>query len=339
MSWPEEDVKFRHNPSATSTPSSKTTKPKDQRRAVLVTGGAGFIGSHLVRRLLADGYEVRVLDSLATGSLDNLAGVDGVDFIEADVRSRASLRRAMVGVDVVFHLAALPSVARSWIDPVSTLATNAHGTANVVEAAAEAKVQCLVYSSSSSVYGEQEVELKAESLEPQPISPYAYSKLLGEKIALAHARDGAGLRVVALRYFNVFGARQDPNSPYSAVIPLFIKAALGATTATIFGDGLQSRDFTYVDNVVEANLSALRSNVSGLAMNVATGESHTLRELTDAISALHGRPLEVAFGPPRAGDIRHSRADISLAAKAIGYRPGVGFEEGLRRTFEHYRST
>ncbi len=327
-----------HNPVATVMPNPKKTRPGDQPRTVLVTGGAGFIGSHLVRRLLSDGYEVRVLDNLATGSPDNLAGLD-IDLVESDVRSRAALRAAMAGVDSVFHLAALPSVARSWTDPVATLATNAHGTANVVESAAEAGVGCLVYSSSSSVYGEQEAELKAESLEPQPISPYAYSKLLGEKIALAHARDGHGMRVVALRYFNVFGARQDPNSPYSAVIPLFIKAALSGTTATVFGDGLQSRDFTHVDNVVEANVCAVGALVSGLALNVATGESHTLRELTGAISELNGRPLDVAFASPRAGDIRHSRADISLAAETIGYRPRVGFQDGLRRTFDAYRST
>jgi len=188
------------------------------------------------------------------------------------------------------------------------------------------------------VYDEKEVELKAESLEPRLISPYAYSKLLGEKIALAHAGKGGGMRVVALRYFNVFGARQDPNSPYSAVIPLFMKAALAGTPATVFGDGLQSRDFTYVDNVVEANVCALRSDVSGMAMNIATGDSHTLLDLAEAISALHGRRLEITFGPPRVGDIRHSRADVSVAAQAIGYQPRVGFDEGLRRTFDHYRS-
>jgi len=319
-------------------PSPKTTRRKDRDRTVLVTGGAGFIGSHLVRRLLADGYEVRVLDNMATGRPGNLAGLPGVELVESDVRSRAALRAALAGVDAVFHLAALPSVARSWTDPVSTLATNAHGTANIAEAAVDAGVRCLVYSSSSSIYGDQEVELKVESLEPNPISPYAYSKLLGEKIALAHAGDRQGLRVVALRYFNVFGARQDPNSPYSAVIPLFIKAALTGATATIFGDGLQSRDFTHVDNVVDANMCALASGASGVALNIATSESHSLLELADAISKLSGRPLDLAFSPPRQGDIRHSRADVSLAAATIGYRPRVGFEDGLKRTFDDYRS-
>jgi UDP-glucose 4-epimerase len=304
----------------------------------LVTGGAGFIGSHLVRRLLREGFRVRILDNLATGSPRNLEGLDGIELIEGDVRSRAVVTEAMVGVESVFHLAALPSVARSWRDPVGTLATNAHGTANVVEAAVDAQVSCLIYSSSSSVYGEQDAELKSESLEPRPISPYAYSKLLGEKIALAHARDRMGIRVVALRYFNVFGSRQDPDSPYSAVIPLFIKSTLAGTTATIHGDGTQSRDFTHVDNVVQANVCALKSEASAVVMNIACGQSHTLLDLVEAISALNGRRLQVTFGPPRDGDIQHSRADISLATAQIGYDPRVTFEDGLRRTFEEYRS-
>jgi UDP-glucose 4-epimerase len=306
--------------------------------AVLVTGGAGFIGSHLVRRLLLEDYRVRVLDNLATGNSNNLARLEGVEIVEGDIRSPSDIGGAMTGIDAVFHMAALPSVARSWSDPVATLATNAHGTANVVEAAVSAGVSCLVYSSSSSVYGDQEVDLKTESLEPRPISPYAYSKFLGEKIALAHARGGKDMRVVALRYFNVFGARQDPNSPYSAVIPLFVKQALAGAVATIHGDGMQSRDFTHVDNVVEANVRSLQSGVSGIAMNVACGQSHTLLDLVEAISALNGRPLKTSLGPPREGDIRHSRADISLAAAEIGYCPKVTFEEGLRRTFDDYRS-
>jgi nucleoside-diphosphate-sugar epimerase len=306
--------------------------------AVLVTGGAGFIGSHLVHRLALDGCVVRVLDNFATGRLANLAGLEGIEIVEGDIRSRTDVARAMPGIDAVFHVAALPSVARSWSDPVATLATNSHGTANVVEAADRSGVSCLVYSSSSSVYGDQEAELKTESLEPRPISPYAYSKFLGEKIALAHARNRKGMRVVALRYFNVFGARQDPDSPYSAVIPLFIKEALAGGTATIHGDGRQSRDFTHVDNVVDANVRALESIASGVALNIACGKSHTLLDLVKAISALNGHPLETAFGPPREGDIRHSQADISRAVSEIGYCPKVTFEEGLRRTFDDYRS-
>ena len=303
----------------------------------LVTGGAGFIGSHLVRRLLADGVHVRVLDNFATGRRSNLAGVDGIDLIEGDVRSRDDARRAVREADVVFHLAALPSVARSWQDPVSSLAVNAHGTANMVEAALEAGTRCFVYSSSSSVYGDQKAEVKSEDLEPRPISPYGYAKLLGEKIALAHARSER-LRVYSLRYFNVFGPRQDPDSPYAAVIPLFISHALAGTTATIDGDGTQSRDFTYIDNVVDANVLAYRAGGSGVAMNVACGQTHTLLELVDEISRLSGRRLETVHGPPRQGDIRHSLADVTLAAQTIGYEPRIGFRDGLRRTFDAYRS-
>ena len=281
---------------------------------------------------------MRVLDNFATGKEQNLSGLEELEVVTGDIRSRADVARSMRGMNAVFHLAALPSVARSWKDPVTTLATNAHGTANVVEAALDNGVEALVYSSSSSVYGDQEAEKKSEDLELKPISPYGYSKLLGEKIALAHARGNGGLRVVSLRYFNVFGARQDPDSPYAAVIPLFIKHALEGTTATIYGDGTQSRDFTHVDNVVDANVQALESGASGLAMNIACGGSHSLLELVDAISRLNGRPLITVHGSPREGDIKHSLADILLAEKSIGYRPSVSFAEGLRRVFADYRS-
>lgn len=305
---------------------------------VLVTGGAGFIGSHLVRRMRSEGNHVRVLDNFATGRASNLEGVDGIEIEDGDIRSPEDVRKAMRDVDAVFHLAALPSVARSWKDPVSTLATNAHGTANLVQAAAENGVSAFVYSSSSSIYGDQAGEKKTEAMHPKPISPYGYSKLLGEMIALAHARGPQGMRVVALRYFNVFGPRQDPNSAYAAVIPLFISHALAGTVATIDGDGTQSRDFTYVDNVVDANVCAYRSAASGVAMNVACGSSHTLLELVDAISALNGRPLKTTFGPPRQGDIKHSLADISLAIAEIGYQPKISFQDGLRKAFDEYRS-
>jgi nucleoside-diphosphate-sugar epimerase len=307
-------------------------------KSVLVTGGAGFIGSHLARRLLSEGLRVRVLDNFATGRKSNLAGVDGLEIQDGDICSPSDVRRAVRDVDAVFHLAALPSVARSWKDPVSTLATNSHGTANLVEAAAENGASAFIYSSSSSIYGDQQAHKKSEDLEPKPISPYGYSKLLGEKIALAHARAPEGMRVVALRYFNVFGPRQDPDSPYAAVIPLFIEHALTDTTATIDGNGTQSRDFTYVDNVIDANVCALRSTASGVAMNVACGASHTLLELVDAISALNHRPLKTVFGPPRQGDIMHSLADISLAAAEIDYQPKVTFRDGLRKAFDEYRS-
>ncbi|TMC13079.1 MAG: NAD-dependent epimerase/dehydratase family protein [Chloroflexi bacterium] len=307
-----------------------------QQGPVLVTGGAGFIGSHLVTRLAGEGYSVRVLDNLSTGKPSNLAGIESVELLEGDIRSRDQVARAVEGVTAVFHLAALPSVVRSWEDPVQSLAVNAHGTANVAEAAAAAGVDVLVYSSSSSVYGDQAAESKTEDLEPKPISPYGYSKLLAEKLALAQSGKNR-LRVLALRYFNVFGSRQDPDSPYAAVIPLFIRHALAGTPATIHGDGKQSRDFTHVDNVVDANLLAFDSSASGVAMNAACGGSHSLLELVEQISALSGRPLEVVHDAPRAGDIRHSRADISLAAAAIGFSPRVSFEEGLRMTYESYR--
>ena len=308
------------------------------RTAVLVTGGAGFIGSHLVRRLVADGYRVRVLDNLSTGKVANLDGVDGLQLINGDIRVPEAVAEAMRGVEAVFHLAALPSVPRSWKDPVATLANNAHGTANVVEAALKSGVSTLVYSSSSSIYGDQKAEMKSEDLEPRPVSPYGYSKLLGEKIALAHARGGSGLRVVALRYFNVFGARQDPDSAYAAAIPLFMKHAIAGTAATIYGDGSQTRDFTHVDNVVDANLCALQSGVSGVAMNIACGQTHTVLELAEGISALNMRPLATVFAPSREGDIMHSHADISLARSTIGYHPKVQFLEGLRRTFDEFTS-
>jgi UDP-glucose 4-epimerase len=243
----------------------------------------------------------------------------------------------MEGIEAVFHLAALPSVARSWKDPVTTLGVNAHGTTIVIRAAVEAGVSVFVYSSSSSVYGDQKSERKSEDLQPHPISPYGYSKLLGEEVALAHS-GASGVRVLALRYFNVFGARQDPDSPYAAVVPLFIKHALAGTTATIHGDGRQSRDFTHVDNVVEANVLALRSQASGIALNIACGESHTLLDLVDALSSLSGRALQTVFAPPREGDIRHSLADISRAAKTIGYQPKVSFLDGLREAFNFHRS-
>ena len=278
---------------------------------------------------------MRVLDNFATGRRSNLDGVDGFHLVEGDIRSTSDVGRAMNGVEAVFHLAALPSVARSWTDPVATLAANAHGTANLIDGAEASGVPVFIYSCSSSVYGDQEAEVKSEILEPRPISPYGYSKLLGEKLALARA--GRGMRVVSLRYFNVFGARQDPKSQYSAVIPLFIKHALDGTTATIYGDGRQSRDFTHVDNVVTANLLSLKSEATGVAVNVACGQSHSLLELVEAISAIHGEPLKTVFGPAREGDIRHSLADISLAETQIGYCPQVTFRDGLKRTYDDYR--
>ncbi len=302
---------------------------------ILITGGAGFIGSHLVRRLHNDGHIVSVFDSLATGRLTNLSGLS-VEFCEGDVRAPDQVRRAVAGMDVVFHTAALPSVARSWDEPVTTLAVNAHGTANVVEAARIAGVKTLIYSSSSSVYGSQMRAIKSEDLLPAPISPYGYSKFLGERIAIAHSER---LRVVALRYFNVFGPHQDAGSPYAAVIPKFMRHAVVGTTATLNGPGDHSRDFTYVDNIVDANVRAMHSDATGVAINVACGEGRTLLELVEVISRVTGRLLTVEHGPARKGDIKHSTADLALANRLIGYEPIVNFEEGLRLTYEAYSST
>ena len=301
---------------------------------ILVTGGAGFIGSHLSRRLLELGHDVRVLDDLSTGHRSNLDGV-AVELIEGDLTDSDVLTSALRGVEAVHHVAARPSVARSWADPVATLAVNAQGTAKVMKAAIAAGARRVVYSSSSSVYGDQPADAKSEDLEPRPISPYGFSKLLGEEIALAHARAG-DIGVLALRYFNVFGPRQDPDSPYSAVIPIFIKSALAGVTATVHGDGEQSRDFTFVDNVVHANVLALESDASGAAVNVACGAAITLNDLVGAISGLDGHPLRIEHGEPRAGDIKHSLADLSRAEQLLGYHPIVDFDTGLRRTYEAF---
>jgi UDP-glucose 4-epimerase len=239
-------------------------------------------------------------------------------------------------VEAVFHLAAVPSVARSWADPVTTLHVNALGTSNVLDAAIAAGAGTVIYSSSSSVYGDQPAGPRSENMAPRPISPYGHAKLMGERLTLAHAQGGR-LRGVALRYFNVFGPGQDAGSPYAAAIPRFIRHALAATPAEVDGDGLQSRDFTFVDNVVDANLLAFDGSARGVALNCACGAAFSLLDLVDEISRLDGRPLEVRHGPARSGDIRHSLADLSRAESVIGYRPRVSFSEGLRRTYEWYR--
>ncbi|HEY7199869.1 MAG TPA: NAD-dependent epimerase/dehydratase family protein [Candidatus Dormibacteraeota bacterium] len=298
----------------------------------LVTGGAGFIGSHVVERLVAEGIEVRVLDDLSTGRRENLARVaDAVELVVGDVRDPDVARRAVSGADTVFHLAALPSVPRSWERPLDSLGVNALGTTNVVEAAVREGCRSLVYSSSSSVYGDQPSAVKSEALPPRPISPYAYAKLMGEKVGLAHSR-ADGTRIIALRYFNVFGPRQDPDSPYAAVVPLFIRHALAGTVATVHGDGLQRRDFTPVENAVAANVAAAAAPDHGVALNVACGRSVSVLDLVEHISAALGRPLRTVHGPPRPGDIRDSLADLAAARRVLGYEPGVGFEDGLRTT-------
>jgi nucleoside-diphosphate-sugar epimerase len=302
---------------------------------VLVTGGAGFIGSHLTRALLEAGHSVRVVDNFETGHRQNLSGCDDAELIHSDIRCRSELTAPMTGIEAVFHLAAIPSVPRSWSDPLGSLSCNAVGTANVIEAAILAGASSFIYSSSSSVYGNQAADRKSELLEPQPISPYGYSKLLGEQLAHAYARAGE-IRVVSLRYFNVFGPRQDPDSPYAAVIPRFIRSAIDDRPLAIYGDGLQSRDFTHVGNVLQANLLALQSNAHNVVLNIACGNAITLLGLVGAVSDLVGRPLKIEHETARAGDVKHSLADCSLAETVLSYRPRVDFQTGLRQTYEWF---
>lgn len=298
----------------------------------LVTGGAGFIGSHLVEALLARGHRVRVLDNFSTGQRENLAAVAGrVDILEGDVTQPDDLRRASEGVQLVFHQAALGSVPRSVADPLTTHEVCATGTLHVLQAARAAGVRRVVYAASSSAYGNSDAQLKREDDPTHPLSPYAVAKLAGEHYCSAFT-EVYGLETVRLRYFNVFGPRQPPGSPYSAVIPLFLEAIRAGTRPVIHGDGLQSRDFTYVENVVRANLLAAEAEgVIGKVYNVACGESTSLLEVIAAVNALLGRRVVPVYSANRPGDVRRSRADISRAQADLGYRPIVRLNEGLRR--------
>jgi UDP-glucose 4-epimerase len=308
------------------------------KRAYLVTGGAGFIGSHICERLLRDGQQVRVLDNFFSGKEANLESLDGeVELFRGDIRDRAALAEAMRGVEVVFHEAALGSVPRSVADPVTTHEVNITGTLNVLLAARDLGVRRVVYASSSSVYGETKELPKHEEMTPQPLSPYALSKLAGEHYIKVF-KQVYGFEAVALRYFNIFGPRQDPESQYAAVIPKFVTALLEGRAPVIFGDGLQSRDFTYVENVVEANLLAAEAEgAAGQAFNVACGGRYTLVELLDKIKELIGSDIEPLHEAARAGDVRDSQASIKAAERGLGYRVTVDFDEGLRRTVEWYR--
>ena len=308
-------------------------------RRFLVTGGAGFIGSHIVDALVERGDKVRVLDNLSTGFRRNLDAVaDRVDFIEGDITDAKAVAEAVADVDCVFHQAALASVPRSIDRPLDTNDACATGTLVVLDQARRAGVRRVVYAASSSAYGDQPYDSKRETDLPAPISPYGVAKLASEYYCSAFTAT-YGFETVATRYFNIFGPRQDPDSPYSAVIPLFITAMAAGKQPTIFGDGLHSRDFTYVGNVVDANLlGADADGVAGRVLNVATGGSITLLELVAAINELLGTDIAPEFGPPRPGDVRQSMADIYQARELLGYEPKIGFREGLRRSIEYYRS-
>ena len=305
---------------------------------VLVTGGAGFIGSHIAEALVNRGHQVRVLDNLSTGHLSNMADFrDRIEFIHGDLLDVPTVVRAVEGVQYVFHQAALASVPRSVERPLDTHAACVTGTLNLLDAARRAGVQRLVYAASSSAYGDQPFSSKREGDLPAPISPYGAAKLAGEYYCQAFTAT-YGFQTVCLRYFNVFGPRQDPNSPYSAVIPLFITAMLSGRQPVIYGDGRQSRDFTYVANVVEANLLAAEApGVAGRVFNIANGRSTDLLTLLDVLNRLLGMNVQPQHAPPRPGDVRESMADITLARKMLGYEPKVGFEEGLRLSIAYYR--
>jgi UDP-glucose 4-epimerase len=305
----------------------------------LVTGGAGFIGSNIAEALVKRGEEVVVLDSLATGYEKNIAHLrNDLTFIKGDVRDAGTVREALAGVDYVLHEAALASVPRSIEDPVLVTDVNVRGTLVMLDEARRAGVKRFVYAASSSAYGDTEKLPKEEGMTPKPLSPYAASKLMGEYYCAVYAHV-YGMSTVSLRYFNIFGPRQDPRSQYAAVIPIFISHLLAGTSPTIFGDGEQSRDFTFVENVVEANILASRcENARGQTINVACGGHYTLNDLFDQMRKIMGSSVSPRYAEPRAGDVKHSHADISAAEKLIGYSVAVPFVEGLRRTIEWYRA-
>ena len=303
----------------------------------LVTGGGGFIGGHLVHHLLERGDEVRVIDDFSTGRRENIADIAGdIELIEQDISNLAAISPAFAGVDYVLHQAAIPSVPRSLADPVRSHEANCTGTLNVLIAARDAGVKRVVQASSSSVYGSNPDLPKVETMRPLPISPYAATKLMQEAYASAFYAS-FGLETVSLRYFNVFGPRQDPKSQYAAVIPIFCTRLLEGKPPTVYGDGEQSRDFTYVDNVVQANLSAALADAgAGQAFNIACGERLSLNQLLDKLRPMLDSDIEAVYEEARAGDVKHSLADISAAREVIGYDPQVDFDDGLGRTVQFF---
>ena len=304
----------------------------------LITGGAGFIGSNIAAHLAEKGDQVRILDNFSSGRRDNIEGLpDSVEVIEGDVRDYWTVARAVDGVDYVLHQAALPSVPRSVENPLTSNAVNIDGTLNVLEAAKNAGVKKLVFASSSSVYGESEELPKHEEMPPCPLSPYAVTKITCEYYCRVYW-ELYRFPTVSLRYFNIFGPHQDPASEYAAVVPRFITALLEGRPPTVYGDGQQSRDFTYIDNCVEANiLAATNDQIVGAHFNVACGGQFTLNELLDKLRTIIGVQIKAKYDPPRQGDIRHSFATIDKLAR-FGYLPAVSFEEGLRKTVEFFRS-
>jgi nucleoside-diphosphate-sugar epimerase len=307
----------------------------------LITGIAGFIGSSLARAILAQGDKVRGIDNLSTGKRENLDDIgDRIDFREADLLDLDAMKSACEGVDFVLHQAAIPSVPKSVLDPLGSNRANIDGTVNILIAARDGKVKRVVYAASSSAYGDTPTLPKHEGMHPNPISPYAVAKLASEYYMVSFFRC-YGLETVCLRYFNIFGPRQDPGSPYSGVLAKFITVMLNGEQPTIFGDGSQSRDFTYIDNAVSANLLACRAPAAeavGRVFNVATGYRADLNETFRLLKKLTGYSGDVKYAPERAGDIKHSLADISLAQKHLGYQPHINFEAGLKMTVEWYRT-
>ncbi len=305
---------------------------------ILVTGGGGFIGSHLAAQLAEIGHDIRILDNFASGQRSNMLALpDDVDLIEGDIQSYERAHNAVIGCDIVFHQAALPSVPRSVQDPLTSNATNITGTLNVLLAARDAGVRRVIFASSSSIYGSSPEMPKREDVLPLPISPYAAAKMACEGYCRSFA-DVYGLETVALRYFNVFGPRQDPRSEYAAAVPKFINELMAGERPTVFGDGEQSRDFAYVQNIVEANVLAMDAQgVAGQVFNVACGEAVTVNQLLDELRVLLDTDIEAEYVAARPGDVRHSLADISRARAALDYEPSVHLREGLRRTIEHFR--
>jgi UDP-N-acetylglucosamine/UDP-N-acetyl-alpha-D-glucosaminouronate 4-epimerase len=306
----------------------------------LITGIAGFIGSSLARAVLAQGDQVRGVDNFATGKRENLEEIrDRIDFRESSILDLEAMKDACLGVDFVLHQAAIPSVPKSVLDPIGSNAANVDGTVNVLVAARDAKVKRVVYAASSSAYGDTPTLPKHEEMKPNPLSPYAVAKLASEYYMTSFYRC-YGLQTISLRYFNIFGPRQDPSSPYSGVLAKFITQMLQGESPTILGDGEQSRDFTYIDNAVSANLLACKApaDVCGQVFNVATGRRANLKETFTILKKITGFQGEVKFGPERAGDVKHSLADISKTEKHLGYKPLVHFEDGLERTVDWYRT-